>query len=162
MALWQFKIEIVPAERIEGRLQIERAVFDDARWWSDRQPPPDYRERFALLLPPTDSWDEHLLWYGREDGDRIDIWLEDGRVDSVGVRIDCRKANALLVAGLLKVIQEWSCSMVEKRYRRVLPNTLQEFVAAIAASPSCRFMEDPAFWLPKLAAEVEAEDVDKQ
>ena len=71
-------------------------------------------------------------------------------------RIDCSKANAPFVKGLLLMAQDWSCSLVEQRSLKVLPATLPEFVAAVAYSPSCRFMEDPAHWLPKLAAEVRA------
>jgi hypothetical protein len=50
--------------------------------------------------------------------------------------------------------QDWSCTLVELRYLKVLPATLTEFVNTVAESPSCRFMENPAHWLPKLAAEV--------
>ena len=154
MALWQLKIEVIPSERVHGRSQIDAAEFDDALWWSDRQPPPDFRDRLASLLRPTKSWHERLLWFGDEQADRIDVWLEADRVESVGVRVDCREANAPFVRGLLKLAQDWSCSLVETRYLKVLPATLPEFVTAVAGSPSCRFMEDPAHWLPKLAAEV--------
>jgi hypothetical protein len=158
MALWQLKTYVVPSERVAGRSQIDRADFDEADWWTDRQPP-EFRERLASLLPPIKSWHEQLLWFGSEDGDRIDVWLESDRVRSIGVRIDCRKANPLFVRDLLLVVQDWSCSLVELRYLKLLPTTLREFVNAVVGSPSCRFMEDPAHWLPKLAAEVrEAED----
>jgi hypothetical protein len=156
MALWQLKIEIIPRERVKGRPQIEPAQFDDALWWSDRQPPEAFRNELADLLPLTKSWHERLRWFGEENGDRIGVWLEQDRVESIEVRIDCRKANPPLIARLLSLAHRWDCSLVEKRYLKVLPLTAPEFVKAVADSPSCRFMEDPAHWLPKLAAEVEA------
>jgi hypothetical protein len=156
MALWQFDIEVIPTERVQSSAQVDAAEFDNALWWSDRQPPADFREGLASLLPAVKSWDEGLLWYGDEQSDRIDVWMEGDRVESIGVRIDCRKANVPFVRGLLIMAQDWSCSLVEKRYLKVLPATLEAFVAAVADSPSCRFMEDPGYWLPKLAAEVQA------
>jgi hypothetical protein len=156
MALWQLKIEVIPRERVQGRPQIEPAAFDDALWWSDRQPPETFRDELAEILPPTKSWHERLLWFGEENGDRIGVWLEQDRVESIEVRIDCRKANSPLIGRLLSLAHRWDCSLVEKRYLKVLPLTAPEFVNAVADSPSCRFMEDPAHWLPKLAAEVKA------
>lgn len=156
MALWQLKIEVIPTERVQGRAQIDAAEFGDARWWSDRQPPSDFREQLASLLPPVKSWHEGLLWYGNEQSDRIDVWIEQDRVDSIGVRIDCRDVSEPFIRGLLRMAQDWSCSLVDKRYLKVLPATFRELVAAIADSPSCRFIEDPGHWLPKLAAEVRA------
>lgn len=159
MALWQLKIEVAPSERVGGRSQIDRTEFAKAAWWSDRQPPADFRERLASLLPPIKSWHEDLLWFGDEQGDRIDVWVEEGRVESISVRVDCRKANPHFVRNLLRMAQDWSCSLIELRYLKRLPTVLAEFVIAVAESPSCRFMEDPAHGLPKLAAEVhEADD----
>ena len=103
-----------------------------------------------------------MLWYGDERGDRIDVWLEDDPVRSVGFRIDCSKQNEQFVKGLVAIAQEWSCSLIELRYLKVLPGTLREFVAAVADSPSCRLLEDPAHWLPKLAAEVRAAERDRE
>ncbi len=156
MALWQLKTEMIPTERVRGRAQIEPAEFEEALWWSDRQPPVDYRKRLASLLPPTKSWHERLLRYGDEQADRIDVWVENGRVESIGVRIDCRQANVLFLEGLLRLAQEWSCNLVELRYLKILPAELPAFVRAVSESPSCRWMAAPASWLPKLAAEVRA------
>ncbi len=156
MALWQLKIEVVPSERVLSRPQIEPTEFDKALWWSERQPPETFRNELAELLPPTKSWHERLLWFGEENSDRIDVWLEQDRVQSIEVRVDCRKANPPLIGRLLSLAHRWDCSFVEKRYLKVLPLTVPAFVKAVADSPSCRFMEDPAHWLPKLAAEVKA------
>ena len=158
MALWQLKIELIPTERVYGRAQIDDAEFEQADWWSNRQPPPGYRAQLASLLPPTKSWCDRLLWYGQEEKDRIDVWTEYDRVVCVGVRIDCTKENVPFIQGLLNLALDWSCSLVELRYLKVLPASLRGFVSAIAESPSNRFMEDPAHWLPKLAAEVEETD----
>src|SRR5688500_14478117 len=154
MAIWQFEFEVVPSERIADRSDIDASEFDESRWWSHRQPAMDFRQRLATLLPPAKSWHDLLLWFGDECGDRLDVWLDDDRVESFSVRLDCRKPNVPLIEGLLKLSQEWSCSFIELRYLKVLPMSLKEFVQALLDSPNHRFMEDPAHWLPKLAAEV--------
>jgi len=161
MALWQLKIEVIPTERVQGRAQIDAAEFDEAMWWSDRQPPDSFREELAELLPPTKSWHTSLLWFGEESSDRISVWFEQEQVQSIEVRIDCRKPNPPLIGRLLSLAYRWTCSLVEKRYLKVLPLTVTEFVNAVADSPSCRLMEDPAYWLPKLAAEVRAVEGDR-
>jgi len=154
MALWQFEFEVVPAERVKDRADIADAEFDDAGWWSDRQPPNDFVQQLAALLPPTKSWTAKLLWFGEENGDRFDVWMENGLIHSFRVRINCQKPNPSLVDGLLRIASEWSCSFIELRYLKVLPLNRSDLINAIAMSPSNRFMENPALWLPKLAAEV--------
>jgi len=154
MALWQFEFEVVPFERVRDRAEIAEAEFDDAGWWSDRQPPNDFLQQLAAILPPTKSWSEKLLWFGKDEGDRFDVWMEDERMHSFRVRIDCQRPNPSLIDGLLRIANDWSCSFIESRYLKVLPLNRSDFINAIATSPSNRFMEDPALWLPKLAAEV--------
>src|SRR5689334_22135590 len=126
MALWQFQVELAPRERIGGRTEISAEEFEAEPWWRDRQPPPDFRERLAALAAPVKSWHEQLLWFGGEDGDRIDVWLESGRVQWVRARIDCRRPTLSFVEGLLRVAGDWSCGLVEKRYRKVLPANLPD------------------------------------
>ncbi|HEX5245104.1 MAG TPA: hypothetical protein VFW23_17730 [Tepidisphaeraceae bacterium] len=154
MAIWQFKIEVVPSERVRDRAEITEAEFDDAGWWSDRQPPSDFSQQLAAMLPPTKSWSEKLLWFGKNDGDRFDVWMENDRMHSFQVRLDCQRPNHPLMDGLLRIAGDWSCSFIELRYLQVLPLNRSDFINAIAMSPSNRFMENPALWLPKLAAEV--------
>lgn len=154
MALWQLGTEMIPIERVAGRGWIEAEELEDAIWWSDRQPPEDYAVRLAALLPPTKSWNEKLLWFGDDQGDRIDVWVEGGRVESIGVRIDCREANVPFVEGLLRLAEEWSCNLVELRNLHVLPTEVRAFATAVSESTSCRWMEDPGVWLPKMAEEV--------
>src|SRR5688572_23395535 len=72
MAIWQFKFEVVPSERIADRSEIDASEFDESRWWSHRQPAMDFRQRLATLLPPAKSWHDLLLWFGEEGGGRFD------------------------------------------------------------------------------------------
>ena len=154
MALWQFEFEVVPSERVHHRTEIAESEFDDAGWWSDRQPPNDFVQQLAALLTPTKSWTAKLLWFGEENGDRFDVWMENGLMHSFRVRINCQKPNPSVLDGLLRIASEWSCSFIESRYLKVLPLDRPGFINAIAMSPSNRFMENPTLWLPRLAAEV--------
>ncbi|MDB5297889.1 MAG: hypothetical protein JWO31_3872 [Phycisphaerales bacterium] len=56
--------------------------------------------------------------------------------------------------------RDWSCALVEDRYLAVLPDTAAGLAKAIADSPSRLWMEDPAHWLPKVAAGVRAAEGD--
>jgi len=114
--------------------------------------------RLSSILPSTKSWHEHLLQWGKQDGDLVEVWLEGKRVSSVEARIDCRNLNAQFIRRLFDVAHEWECRLVYDRYRTVLPDDLDGFIRAIWDSPNHKFMEAPAEWLPKLAKEVQDRD----
>jgi hypothetical protein len=154
MALWHFKIELIPLERLCGRSQITADEYDGAGFWSERQPPENFRDRLSAISAPIESWHEDLLWFGEKEQDRIDVWFEGDRVKSITARVDCRGTKVEFVRQIVLLAADWSCALVEHRYLNVLPGTFDGLIAAIANSPNNRFMVDPEFWLPKLADEV--------
>lgn len=154
MAVCQLKTELVPTGKVGERTCVLESEFDDSAWWTERQPPPDYREQLAAILPPINSWSAKLLRFGKENGNRFDVWMDGDRVVLVGARIDCGRIDELFLDALSHLATEWSCALIELRYLSVLPRTTPELLSIVTESPSRKSLEDPALWLPKLAAEV--------
>jgi len=97
MAVWQASFHIVPHERVaelfpgwfEPPLDPDYVATlptedpSELDWWSSRHPPADFRANLDRLAPRLSSWSSQLQLWGSEDGDRVDVFLEGGRVESI-------------------------------------------------------------------------------
>lgn len=86
MAVWQFKIELIPREwAIKAGngvdlLYTEDGYYDVDRAWIDFQPSKDLRGIFQKILPPGESWTDDMELWGNTETHDISLWTEDGKV----------------------------------------------------------------------------------
>ncbi|HAT40707.1 MAG TPA: hypothetical protein DCS87_03150 [Rheinheimera sp.] len=154
MAIWQLKAQIIPAAYIGERLQLDENEWEEMPWWSIHEPPENFACKFSTLLPPLKSWHEDLHQWGEQASDLIEIWYEEGKLESVSVQFDCRKLNYDFISSVINVANSIDCRLVYSRYKTVMPNAIQELLSFIKESPSQKVLLNPAEWLPKLAMEV--------
>ena len=66
MAIWQYKIYLLPEEEYNsffvGKHQIEENAFDETKWWKYRNID-EIKVEFPYL-PRTKSWSENIAQYG--------------------------------------------------------------------------------------------------
>lgn len=154
MAIWQFKVEAIPAAVIGAREVIPEKEWDDCSWWLGSDVPCEMVDDLAGILPPHQSWSEDLFQWGRQDSDLVEIWREGDLVESVSARIDTRELNHLFVKRLLAIAEKWQCRLVYSRYRAVLPLEYNAFMDALKESPNFKVIGAPDVWLPRMAEEV--------
>lgn len=157
MAIWQFKLEVIPATVIGARDIIPEEEWEDCRWWLESDVTSEMISDFAGILPPHQSWSEDLSQWGRQDSDLIEIWRESDLVESISARIDMRQLDTSFVRRLLMITEKWQCRLVYSRYRSVLPNDYFKFMEALKESPNFKVVGAPELWLPKMADEVSNE-----
>jgi hypothetical protein len=153
MAIWQFKVELIPAVTAQCKA-ISLQEWDEQAWWSILQPSRELLLELASLLPTQESWASELSQWGRQDSDLIEVWSESGKVESISARFDCRKVNFQFIRQLLDLSNKWQCSIVYARDRTVQPHSYSAFLESIFASPSYKVVSNPDEWLPKMAKEV--------
>ncbi len=158
MAIWQFKIEIIPDVAVAERQVIPQQEWDEQLWWSELQPSQEFLAELSTLLPPHKSWSTDLSQWGLQDSDLIEVWHESGKVESISARIDTSEVNFHFIKQLLDLAAQWQCRIVYARYRTVQPRAHTEFLESFFASPSYKVISNPDEWLPKMAQEVANEE----
>ena len=166
MALWQADFYLVPHERL-AELEPElygpewpREEFTwlpeledrDVEWWATRQPPPGFREALDQLAPRASSWSPKLAVWGREDGDRIDVWQATGgdAVESILVRFDMRNPDEAFIAGVVGLAQDLGCDFLsEDNY--LAAGDGPGLAVALRNSRALRFVKDPIAFLRRVA-----------
>jgi hypothetical protein len=169
MAVWQASFDIVPRERVA---ELFPGWFDppfepdyveilpseepeELDWWATRQPPADFRATLDRLAPRFSSWSPNLEWWGSEDGDRVDVFRDAGRVESVYVRFDMRAPNTTFIDGIANLAADMNCDFIG------FPGMLYEgstagLAAALRNSPALRFVEDPIAFLATVRGDRDA------
>jgi hypothetical protein len=159
MALWQISFLFLPKPLVADFDEVPSEQF--ARIQDDLAAaipsfalPPDYAERIGQFLPKNDRGYVEMELWGDEKSDDLSIWRDEGRLASVELRVDVRKLDDSLLAGVLALAADWGCVLVERRYRKVCRLDSHGFRALICGHPHHRAMQDPGAWLPVLADEV--------
>ena len=104
MAVWQVDFYLVPRRAVSGPSDLTPTALDDTDWWAAAAFPSDYQRRLADVAAPGRSSSPELETWGREDGNRVDVWSEGGHVRSVMARVDVRRLDSKFGAALLQTI----------------------------------------------------------
>jgi hypothetical protein len=156
MAGWQVEFHVVPRQALPTTPRLIAAATLDADWWKGRPFPPDYRERLAAAALPADSPGEGLERWGAEEGNRVDVQSERGRVGRVTARVDVRQLDPRFGAALLVFVRAASAVLVRGDGFVVEP-TINAFSGALRSSSAWRFANDTATFLQNRAA-IEQDD----
>jgi len=144
MALWQYQMLLVPREQIDEKREFKVEEFNAVTWWNERQPPLDFRDQFAAILPATICPYDDVFWWGANRGDNIEVTTKENHVTGITARVDCQKFDSAFSLSLFNLSIAWDCVFVYRRDFTILPDNRDEFVDAILRSPHRRCLVDPA------------------
>ena len=157
MATWQFDLHMVPRRKLAAGgvrppAHISAETFDTTEWWQGETLPADYDALIASFLPPRSSWHVDLRSWGEEDGNRIDVYFENGCVVEVLVRVDARVLDQAFLSHLAELANRCSCLLVTSEME-VLPPLTGELAAAVQDSAARKFVIDPEDFFRSRGAE---------
>ena len=115
MAAWQVDFYLVPRAAIgAAATALTPGELDSTDWWGVATFPSDYQRRLDAVASRGQSWTAQLETWGREDGNRIDVASEDGRVQSVIVRVDVRRLDSKFGAALIEFVRKLGALLVRR------------------------------------------------
>jgi hypothetical protein len=153
MAAWQVDFYIVPRRALASRAELTPSVLEDIDWSATNSFPTDYPTRMAAIAAPARSLSADLQTWGREDGNRVDVWSDAGRVIRVMARVDVRRLDSKFGAALLEFVRKAGAVLVRSDGLVVEP-IIAAYAAALRSSVAWRFANDPAaFWAAHSASD---------
>jgi hypothetical protein len=156
LAVWQFKVALLPQQWIEAggdvRSLFGEEGFESAVAWRGMRKD-QLRERLGTLLPLGQSWHSDLVLWGKTESDDIQLWLKGSQVESVQVRFDLREPNIGLFRNLASVSRALGLAIVALDSRSLLAGDAHQLLRAAAESDAAHFVIDPeSFLLDAVAA----------
>ena len=115
----------------------------DTDWWSTDRFPAAYSQQLAAIASPGSSSTAELQTWGAEDGNRVEVWSENGKPVRMCARVDVRRLDTRFSAMLLQFVRGAGAVLV-RRDGRVVEPLVGAFGAALRSSEAWRYASDPA------------------
>jgi hypothetical protein len=157
MAVWQVEFAIVPRRALATKARVPLPQVMDTDWWSTDHLPAGYSQQLAAIASPGASKTAERQTWGEEDGNRVDVWSENGRATRMTARVDVRRLDARFGAMLLQFAKVADAVLV-RRDGLVVEPIVGAFGAALRTSQAWRHASDPA---AHFASYREPEDEDR-
>jgi hypothetical protein len=157
MAVWQVEFAIVPRRALAAKPRVALPQVMDTDWWSTERLPAAYAQRLAAIAAPGSSSTAELQTWGKEDGNRVDVWSENGNATRMTARVDVRRLDTRFSAMLLQFARVAGAVFV-RRDGLVVEPLVGAFGAALRTSEAWRYAADPAAYF---ASYSEPEDDDE-
>jgi hypothetical protein len=111
--------------------------------------PADYAARLdAITARSRELWPATTTW-GTDDGNRLDVHVEDGQPASGLLRLDLRCWDQRFVEPVLGLLRDWGCRLTGPSGQPVEP-ILGDVALAARGSPAFRFVKDPELFFRRL------------
>ena len=159
MAIWQCDFHIRPRTllEVEGILPITFTDSEETELktlWGENYSLTDLPAMLSKLLPEARSWSEEIRTWGVEDGDRIDLSGEDGKLEEWFLRIDLRHPSFSFLQAIVGLVQRFDGVFVSSR-NYVIPPSYTKLLDHIRRSDSFRFVENPEKFFEELSIEID-------
>jgi hypothetical protein len=157
MANWQVEFHIVPRRALAASPALGAKALVNKDSWAGSQFPSDYQQRLAVVAAAARSDDIGRATWGREEGDRVDVRSDEGRVTTVTVRVDVRRLDSRFGAALLEFVKRAGAVLVRSDGLVVEP-TIAAYAASLRSSEAWKFASDPAAFLASNALNEDEDD----
>jgi len=146
MAVWQVDFAIVPKRALTTKPRVAIPDLIDADWWSSEHLPSGFEQRLGSIAPAGSSWAAELQTWGEEDGNRVDVWFENGKAVRMIARVDVRRLDAKFGAMLLQFARSADAVLL-RRDGLIVEPLVGAFGAALRTSAAWQYATDPAAYL---------------
>jgi hypothetical protein len=143
MAVWHVEFAMVPRRALAASSPLAVAEIMDTDWWRTIALPPGYGQQLAAVAPAEPSRTVDLQTWGPADGNRVDVWSENGRPVRMIVRVDVRRLDARFGAMVLQFARI-ADAMLVRGDGLVIEPRVGAFGAALRSSEAWRYATDPA------------------
>ncbi len=146
MAVWQVEFAIVPRRALAAKPKVGALQLMETNWWSAERLPSGYSQQLAAIVPLGSSSATELQTWGSPDGNRVDVWSENGKPTRMTARVDVRRLDARFSAMLLQFARVADAVFIRSDGLVVEP-VVGAFGAALRTSDAWRYASDPAAFI---------------
>lgn len=153
MAIWQFKVSLIPQSWIASGHDLQ-SLFDDAgydvsRAWNGYRDS-DLAVRLGSILPTGKSWHDALLMWGSDEGNDIQLWRIKTAISDIAIRFDLRHPDIGLFQAITQLARDYELAIIDLAGRRVVAADTAAALRAAAESDAAHYVIDPLSFLSQL------------
>ena len=155
MAVWQFLIELIPRDWAEENSYDAGPLQDDEGYatqiaWENRQPEIDVVPVLSRILPPAESWNKDLIFFGDNQSDDIEVWHHDQVIEGISMRIDLKKDVKRTVVKVVRAAKKLGCIFFIPEKGSFVEANEFALIKMVKESDASQFVDDPIGFLDDL------------
>ena len=157
MAIWQFKIGLVPRTWAKSKENLPAMLYDADGYsdmsvaWRHNQLDFNINDLMARVLPAAPSRIDEIKIWGDETTNDIQIRYRGAAVESVQVRIDTRNSTSDLCSKIVRLAQAMDCYLFLPGDRSIISADEAALGNAICKSSAARYSADPHAFIESIA-----------
>lgn len=128
MAIWQYKLFVLPEEEVDSYFlnkdSVSEKAFNEIDWWKYRQIDIKLFEPLIRLLDKENSWSENIVQLGNLDSNCVELLYEEGRMVEISIRIDLRTDYNNMVKIFCEFADENDCVFLNESLKVLEPSPL--------------------------------------
>jgi hypothetical protein len=172
MAIWQFKTQLIPEQRVRehyGRIPVTIPVddTDNVQWWDGIPLPKGFEAEITAMLPVTESWSSSSHMWGDHKNDTDFAWVmytdeSLTTVEAIEFRFHAAEISSAYVTQACEFAARHGCLFVDNRSRRVMMPTVASLMDGLKKSAARKFVDDPVTTLTNLPPIVVPDDLTQE
>jgi len=155
MAVWQFRIELIPTKWVlENSNGIEilytEGSYDSEPAWSGILSNSIELKIIDKFYSRYKGWHQDHVCWGNEESTDIQFWQNSNYVESLSVRVDARGNINSDILNVASIAKEFGCHLFLPEKKVIIEPNEHEVRNSIIGSRSTAFAKDPVGFLKKL------------
>jgi hypothetical protein len=147
MALWQFKVMLLPRAWFEMTNNCVESLFSNvgnstSDAWREHQLKNNMRKLMSGALPSGRSWSKKLKFWGNLETTDIQIWYEDRLIRSISIRVDVRKPFLPFLQKIVEICNTLDCVLLVPSSRKIIEPNILSLMKEISTSVAFKFSID--------------------
>ena len=152
MAIYQFIVVLLPKPWLSNDKNNVSALFNEDGYdvsdaWKTYQPTEELYSLLSEVLPRGKSWHTDLKVWGNQEYSDIQVWDEDGSVESISIRLDLREDTNSLLAKVVNLAIELNCVLFIPGSKGVLEPNVFELNEIMNNSNAAKYVNNPDDYL---------------
>jgi hypothetical protein len=159
MAAWQLPIFLIPKSWADANAgDINQLLTDDGvdtslAWCSVIADRKKFEEAFGKVLMKGNPWHADETIWGNEQKTDIQLWVEQGRIETIQLRIDLREDWRRFIPKFCEAMEGLECMALVPEMNRliVIALTPEALTEVVLTSRAASFVSNPRTYLSKLS-----------
>ena len=150
MATWQYTLYLIPRASVLNRFgslpsRITRTEMNEGTWWFGHVLGHEL-DVLNSMFPARKPWHTEMRAWGSDDGDSIDVFLNDSAIDEFVARVDARSGDSDFLRQIASFASQFDLLFVTEELNLREP-VWDQLRLDLERSSAMEFSKDPEGYL---------------
>ena len=158
MAIYQFQVVLIPSQWASDAESSIDSLYDEEGYdvseaWRRYQPTSVIAPLLKKVLPEGKAWDSEQKVWGNEEFSDVQVWFDNGKIESITIRLDLREDISQLASRVVDLTTELNCVLFLPGSKKIIQPDVFELNKMANESNAAKYVKDPEGFLSGVGSE---------